>query len=75
MPVAHKIYGVPQTINCANYVYFLAYQQLSNLQERMRESSTNTGRSHRPNLLSIVNGEPVYRRAPLGVPIATCIGD
>ncbi|KAK2459436.1 hypothetical protein APHAL10511_008547 [Amanita phalloides] len=27
-PVAHKIYGVPQTINSANYVYFLVYQQL-----------------------------------------------
>ena len=26
--VAHKIYGVPQTINSANYVYFLAYQEL-----------------------------------------------
>src|SRR4051794_5870518 len=26
--VAHKIYGVPQTINAANYVYFLAYQEL-----------------------------------------------
>ncbi|KAI9068619.1 terpenoid synthase [Trametes sanguinea] len=28
VPVAHKIYGVPQTINSANYVYFLAYQEL-----------------------------------------------
>ena len=27
-PVAHKIYGIPQTINTANYVYFLAYQAL-----------------------------------------------
>jgi hypothetical protein len=26
--VAHKIYGVPQTINSANYVYFLAYKEL-----------------------------------------------
>lgn len=31
IPVAHKIYGVPQTINTANYVYFLAYQELSAL--------------------------------------------
>jgi geranylgeranyl diphosphate synthase type 3 len=30
-PVAHKIYGVPQTINTANYVYFLAFQELSAL--------------------------------------------
>ncbi|KAJ7662044.1 isoprenoid synthase domain-containing protein [Mycena polygramma] len=27
-PVAHKIYGIPQTINTANYIYFLAYQEL-----------------------------------------------
>jgi geranylgeranyl diphosphate synthase type 3 len=30
-PVSHKIYGVPQTINTANYVYFLAYQELFKL--------------------------------------------
>jgi geranylgeranyl diphosphate synthase, type III len=29
--VAHKIYGIPQTINSANYVYFLAYQELASL--------------------------------------------
>jgi geranylgeranyl diphosphate synthase type 3 len=29
IPVAHKIYGIPSTINCANYVYFLALQKLS----------------------------------------------
>ncbi|PIL32780.1 hypothetical protein GSI_04897 [Ganoderma sinense ZZ0214-1] len=28
VPVAHKVYGMPQTINSANYVYFLAYQEL-----------------------------------------------
>ncbi|KAJ7267526.1 isoprenoid synthase domain-containing protein [Mycena rebaudengoi] len=27
-PVTHKIYGIPQTINTANYVYFLAYNEL-----------------------------------------------
>ncbi|KAI9105546.1 terpenoid synthase [Phlyctochytrium arcticum] len=31
IPVAHKIYGVPSTINCANYIYFLALQKLSAL--------------------------------------------
>ncbi|KAG1742385.1 isoprenoid synthase domain-containing protein [Suillus paluster] len=36
IPVAHKIYGVPQTINTANYVYFLAYQQLSALRPTVR---------------------------------------
>jgi len=29
--VTHKIYGIPQTINTANYVYFLAYQELFSL--------------------------------------------
>ncbi|KAF9910416.1 geranylgeranyl pyrophosphate synthetase [Linnemannia zychae] len=28
-PVAHKIFGVPATINCANYVYFLALAELN----------------------------------------------
>ena len=32
-PVAHKIYGIPQTINTANYVYFLAYQELFELRK------------------------------------------
>ncbi|KAJ3294123.1 Geranylgeranyl pyrophosphate synthase [Borealophlyctis nickersoniae] len=27
VPVAHKIYGIPSVINCANYVYFLALQK------------------------------------------------
>jgi len=30
-PVAHKMYGIPQTINTANYVYFLAYRELAAL--------------------------------------------
>ncbi|KAF9428600.1 geranylgeranyl pyrophosphate synthetase [Podila epigama] len=30
-PVAHKIFGIPATINCANYVYFLALAELSKL--------------------------------------------
>ncbi|KAI8978428.1 geranylgeranyl pyrophosphate synthase [Pilobolus umbonatus] len=31
VPVPHLIYGVPQTINTANYVYFLALQEILNL--------------------------------------------
>ncbi|WRT66819.1 uncharacterized protein IL334_003782 [Kwoniella shivajii] len=31
LPVAHTIYGIPQTINTANYVYFLAMQELLQL--------------------------------------------
>ncbi|KAJ3556249.1 hypothetical protein NM688_g2133 [Phlebia brevispora] len=33
IPVAHKIYGVPQTINSANYAYFLAFRELASLSE------------------------------------------
>jgi len=29
--VAHKIYGIPATINCANYVYFLALTELTKI--------------------------------------------
>lgn len=36
IPVAHKIFGVPQTINTANYVYFLAYQELSALRPKVQ---------------------------------------
>jgi geranylgeranyl diphosphate synthase type 3 len=31
VPVAHSIYGVANTINCANYVYFLALEQCTSL--------------------------------------------
>ncbi|KAJ7782209.1 farnesyltranstransferase [Mycena maculata] len=31
-PVAHSVYGVPQTLNAANYVYFLAYHELLGMQ-------------------------------------------
>ena len=32
IPVAHSIFGTPQTLNSANYVYFLALQSLTQLQ-------------------------------------------
>ncbi|KAJ9474638.1 Geranylgeranyl pyrophosphate synthase [Pseudozyma hubeiensis] len=38
IPVAHKIYGVPQTINTANYVYFLVFSEIF----RMNEDSIST---------------------------------
>ncbi|KAG6123341.1 hypothetical protein E4U13_007257 [Claviceps humidiphila] len=31
-PVAHHIFGVPQTINSANYIYFVALQEIQKLQ-------------------------------------------
>lgn len=44
IPVAHKIYGIPQTINTANYVYFLAYQELF----KLRDSENVDGQTHVP---------------------------
>ncbi|KAJ8594222.1 terpenoid synthase [Rhizopogon salebrosus TDB-379] len=38
-PVAHKVYGIPQTINSANYVYFLAYKELAILRRLGGESA------------------------------------
>ena len=32
VPVAHKIYGVASTINCSNYVYFLALELCQQLE-------------------------------------------
>ncbi|TPX13259.1 uncharacterized protein E0L32_006232 [Thyridium curvatum] len=34
LPVAHAIFGVPQTINSANYIYFLALQELQRLRNQ-----------------------------------------
>ncbi|KAK0745354.1 isoprenoid synthase domain-containing protein [Apiosordaria backusii] len=31
LPVAHTIYGIPQTINSSNYIYFVALQELQKL--------------------------------------------
>ncbi|KAF9179103.1 geranylgeranyl pyrophosphate synthetase [Haplosporangium sp. Z 767] len=43
-PVAHKIFGVPATINCANYVYFLALAELSKIPNpKMLRIFTETG--------------------------------
>lgn len=33
IPVAHKIYGIPQTINTANYVYFLVFSEIFSMNE------------------------------------------
>ena len=44
LPVAHTVYGVPQTINTANYVYFLAVQQLLKLEKiPMEENGHGNG--------------------------------
>ncbi|KAG2129859.1 isoprenoid synthase domain-containing protein [Suillus bovinus] len=36
-PATHKIYGVPLTINAANYVYFLAYNELAKLRRQCED--------------------------------------
>jgi geranylgeranyl pyrophosphate synthase len=58
--VAHKIYGVPQTINTGNYVYFLAYQELFSLTRSCPPSAPDaaTARIVRPeDLEKVVTAE------------------
>ncbi|KAG2101021.1 isoprenoid synthase domain-containing protein [Suillus discolor] len=40
--VAHKVYGIPRTINAANYVYFLAYQELSSLRPKVQRRACDS---------------------------------
>lgn len=42
VPVAHNIFGTAQTINSANYVYFLALQELQKLENRDEAIETFT---------------------------------
>lgn len=50
LPVAYKIYGIAQTINSANYVYFLAFQELFALKQGFSNPLTS-------NLDAIVTSE------------------
>ncbi len=36
LPVAHIVFGMPQTINSANYIYFLALQELQKLRNHQK---------------------------------------
>jgi len=54
VPVAHKIYGVPQTINSANYVYFLAFQELFKLRDLLKADETLAARAQ--NLEQVITG-------------------
>jgi geranylgeranyl diphosphate synthase type 3 len=56
IPVAHKIYGVPQTINSANYVYFLAMQELYRFRAG-RVGKANAGSSLNGKAEEVGNGE------------------
>lgn len=56
-PVAHTIYGVPQTINTANYVYFQAIQELLKLQHGHTGSSgSEKGKGKEGDLIGLVTG-------------------
>lgn len=52
LPVAHTVYGVPQTINTANYVYFLAFQELLNLRPAEGKGEGKAG-----DMVGMVTGE------------------
>ncbi|KAL0570074.1 hypothetical protein V5O48_011892, partial [Marasmius crinis-equi] len=60
-PVAHKIYGVPQTINTANYVYFLALRELRTLYCPCSGSNTSNSSDcspgEDPDLEAIITSE------------------
>lgn len=62
-PVAHTIYGVPQTINTANYVYFQAVQELLQLQRQRESQSRSDGKGKgketdgNPDLIGLVTGK------------------
>ena len=51
IPVAHSIYGIPQTINTANYVYFRAMQELLSL------AGSTKGKEKAVDLMGVVTGE------------------
>ncbi|TYJ54488.1 hypothetical protein B9479_004812 [Cryptococcus floricola] len=62
LPVAHTIYGIPQTINTANYVYFQAFQQLLQLgkgKDRDREDRLGRGKGE---MEDVGSGESGRRR-------------
>jgi geranylgeranyl diphosphate synthase type 3 len=56
IPVAHKIYGVPQTINTANYVYFLAMQELYRFRASRKAKDAEQGRKEDDNLDEVITG-------------------
>lgn len=56
-PVAHKIYGVPQTINTANYVFFLAYKELLKLRDQASHPLPDIDAIVTEELLSLHRGQ------------------
>jgi geranylgeranyl diphosphate synthase type 3 len=64
IPVAHKIYGVPQTINTANYVYFLAMQELYRFRSSAVAKNAEQGRKEDDKLDEVITGEQRRKRSP-----------
>ena len=56
IPVSHAVYGIPQTINTANYVYFLAMQELINL----GQMDGGKGKGKRVDIMGTVTGRSSY---------------
>jgi hypothetical protein len=65
--VTHKIFGVPQTINTANYVYFQAYQELFKFRRRNRDGVTRNGQDSASTqeseiyLDEVITGKHIFR--------------
>jgi geranylgeranyl diphosphate synthase type 3 len=56
IPVSHLVYGVPQTINTANYVYFLAMNELIEMNAAQKTDS-GKGKGKQEDLIRLVTGE------------------
>lgn len=72
LPVAHTIFGVPQTINTANYVYFLAFDQLLKLRPSDGKDNGKGG-----DMVAMVTGEdsfpPLSPKLTLQTNFSICI--
>lgn len=64
--VAHKIYGIPQTINSANYVYFLAYQALAKIKAPDTAAIHRMVTGNQPRSFHTRNTPP---RTPRNIPV------
>lgn len=58
-PVAHKIYGVPQTINTANYVYFVVFDEIFQLGLMQPQADPAQARLRAADLAHVVANEMV----------------